>query len=120
MTCEQSRHNLLELGWTANQRRGAIESLRHLEQCADCQAAVAEYEKIHETLRAPAEIDAPVGGWEQFERRQPDNRHIARDGAAIRWRPGAGRRSIRVPTSFVCFVHMSWEASFNFDTLVGH
>src|SRR5438034_11483902 len=71
MTCDDCRQLLLEIGWTLEQRRGAGEALRHLEQCAQCQAALTQYEQIQEQLKppAPAEIPTPMGGWDLFERR---------------------------------------------------
>src|SRR5437870_2063416 len=72
MTCDEAKQIVLNFGPSADQRRNATDALRHIEQCADCQRALAQYEQLQDQLK-PASRDAmPVGGWDAFEQRLMD------------------------------------------------
>jgi hypothetical protein len=69
MQCNDVRQFLLDLDWTAAQRREAAGALAHLDQCAECRKAMAEFERVAEILKPVAQPPAPHGGWQAFEAR---------------------------------------------------
>jgi len=68
MVCEEIRQFLLEVDWDASRREQALESLKHLEQCETCRAAMHEFDELRLVL-APAALPEPRDGWESMQRR---------------------------------------------------
>jgi len=66
--CESIRRELLELTWTAEQYQQAQRIVEHVEACAACRAAAADYQAIQTSLQA-TETSEPKGGWTAFEER---------------------------------------------------
>jgi hypothetical protein len=73
MQCSDVRQLLLDLDWTAVQRREVADALAHLERCADCRNAMEEFERVAEILKPVAQSPTPRGGWQAFEERLLDD-----------------------------------------------
>src|SRR4051812_16620742 len=75
MNCEHVREALADLGGGSAYRERLMVAVRHLDDCATCRAAVADYDRIATTLHEsnPAEASAawavPECGWDAFESR---------------------------------------------------
>ena len=76
MPCTNIRETLIDFGWDATARQRVRAVLQHLDTCAECQAAMSDFDAITAALREVgqvSEIDAaeviPPDGWEAFERR---------------------------------------------------
>ncbi|HEX4125727.1 MAG TPA: hypothetical protein VHY37_13455 [Tepidisphaeraceae bacterium] len=67
-SCESVREYLLAAGWDAEGRRQAAEALQHAEQCADCRAAIGDFDLIRSTLATPGGAE-PAGGWDAMQSR---------------------------------------------------
>jgi hypothetical protein len=64
MSCDEIQEVLLDLKLDDAHRRRLTESLNHLEQCADCRAAFADYDAIRNSIRVDSSEVEPIGGWE--------------------------------------------------------
>jgi hypothetical protein len=69
MERETAKQTLLDYGWDAGERLRIAEVLRFLEQDAECQQAVAEYDRIRVALQAPESLPAPDAGWDALATR---------------------------------------------------
>lgn len=69
MNCDTYRQHLLQLDLSADERRATADALRHLETCADCQRAIAQYEQLQSSLKPDEQTPEPPGGWAAFENR---------------------------------------------------
>jgi hypothetical protein len=69
MPCDEFRQFLLDTGWDASDRARAAEALRHVENCQSCRDALAELDRLRQTLGSFRTDAQPAGGWEAFERR---------------------------------------------------
>jgi hypothetical protein len=98
MDRETVKQALLDYGWDAAERQRIAEVLRFLKQDAQCQAAVADYDRIRAALRSgETETEAgvtggtreaePIGGWEAFAGRMQQAADRAELRSARRLRP---------------------------------
>jgi hypothetical protein len=88
MTCEQARQLLLDAltppADASDASRHALADARlHAQGCAECRAAVDDFERFGAALRDFDHHAAPVGGWTAFGERLTESVHGA--GVARRW-----------------------------------
>lgn len=110
MSCENVQQIIMELGLSAaDDRREAAEALRHAEQCAQCQSALRDQERIGAALFCPA-IEPPRGGWEGFEQRLVEAiPRSQRSGWRIgRW--GAVAASVLLAAGAAFWIGRGWDA----------
>ncbi len=96
MQCDQTREILLELGWDAETRLRSAEALTHLQTCAECQKAAADFDRLH-VLLEPPETTPPTGGWAAFERRS-----IPSVVARRQWIPWASAIAAMLVVGTIC------------------
>lgn len=66
MSCELFRRFALDQNWDSATRRRAVQTLQHLDSCAECQQAIGDYDRLRQTLGTFAtQVDPPVG-WDDI------------------------------------------------------
>lgn len=66
MSCKECQESLVRDDWTASMLREAAELQAHIEQCADCRQALADYDRLRDLFTEQADV-TPSGGWRLFE-----------------------------------------------------
>ncbi len=98
MDRETVKQALLDYGWDVAERERIAEILHFLMQDSECQAAVADYDRIRAALRpgqtvteagvaGGAEETGPAGGWEAFAARMQEAMGSAHRNRTLRLRP---------------------------------
>ena len=69
VTCSKAQRELLDWGWSLEQRGRVTACLAHFDSCVACREAVTAYDAMRDVFEDEGPEPQPAGGWSAFENR---------------------------------------------------